>query len=178
MVGCVTGCGVPTPFQGLAYSSWYGVRDTRRGTRDGGYVMGDTPTPETGLGYPFPVSILPWYGRLCLHQPLSGVDRSHHVSLSPYVIGGYAYINPLAGLIPYITCRGLLCYGGLCLHQPLSGVGTPTSRVVAYYVIGGYAYVNPLAGLIPYITRRSPPWYGGLCLRQPLSGVEGGQSRI
>ncbi len=35
----------------------------------------DTPTPETGLDYLFPVSILPYYGRLCLHQPLSGVDR-------------------------------------------------------------------------------------------------------
>ncbi len=76
MVGCVTGKGIPTPFQGLVYSSGYGVRDKRRGTRGGGgeaNVTGDTPTPETGLGYPF----------------------SCHASY--HGMAGYAYVNPLAG---------------------------------------------------------------------------------
>ncbi len=76
MVGCVTGRGIPTPFQGLVYR----VREGGAGYV-AGYVAGNTPTPETGLGYPFP--------------PF----------LAPYVIGGYAYINPLAGLILHITCR-------------------------------------------------------------------------
>ncbi len=91
---------------------------------------------------------LPCYGRLCLRQPLSGVEPSHHVSLSHNVMAGYAYINPLAGLIPHITCLSLPCYGRLCLRQPLSGVDYSPPLSLSPYVIGGYAYINPLAGLI------------------------------
>ncbi len=54
-----------------------------------------------GYAYINPLAIPLCYRGLCLHQPLSGVDRSHSLSLSPYVIGGYAYINPLAGLIAF-----------------------------------------------------------------------------
>ncbi len=35
-------------------------------------------------------------------NPLNGVGIPFPLSLSPYDIGGYAYINPLAGLIPHI----------------------------------------------------------------------------
>ncbi len=46
--------------------------------------LNDTPTPETGLGYPFPVSDPLCYRGLCLHQPLSGVDRSRRSHMFPH----------------------------------------------------------------------------------------------
>ncbi len=69
-----------------------------------------------GYAYINPLAIPLCYRGLCLHQPLSGVDRSHSESRAHHGMVGYAYINPLA--IP-------LCYRGLCLHQPLSGVDPP-----------------------------------------------------
>ncbi len=86
----------------------------------------------------FPVTILPCYGRLCLHQPLSGVDPSHLMSRAHHSMVGYAYINPLAGLIPHIPSRILPCYGRLCLHQPLSGV----ERCGAQPLSGGGHYLR------------------------------------
>ncbi len=56
-------------------------------------------------------------------NPLAGLIPHAPLSLSPYVMAGYAYVNPLAGLIP---------------HAPLS---------LSPYVMAGYAYINPLAGL-------------------------------
>ncbi len=124
--------------------------------------------PLAGLEYHIPLRILPCYGRLCLHQPLSGVDRSHSRHASYHGMVGYAYANPLAGLTSPSRHACPPWYGGLCLHQPLNGVGIPFSLSRSPYVIGGYAYVNPLAGLISCVAGS----WGAMLLLSYAWGVE------
>ncbi len=62
-------------------------------------------------------------------------------------MAGYAYVNPLAGLIP------------------------PHSRHAAYHVMAGYAYVNPLAGL-KFLTPRVLRHPHGYDTPTPETGLE------
>ncbi len=55
-----------------------------------------------------------WRG---IRQPLKRGWITLSPYLAPYDIGGYAYVNPLAGLKPH-------------------------ARVASYHIMAGYAYVN------------------------------------
>ncbi len=75
MVGLLRECGIPTPFQGLVYTSSHIPRQL-----SSSFATCPTPSPsiirqplKRGWITLSPVTILPCYGRLCLHQPLSGV---------------------------------------------------------------------------------------------------------
>ncbi len=146
MVGSRQDVGNPTPFQGLVYHS-VGItgiwdRDTSRGIHQ---------PLNRGWNTLSSVAIPLCYRGLCLHQPLSGVDRSHAgESRAHYDMVGYAYVNLRAS-----ESRAKRSFSSAerrrrsCEAPPLSGVDrSHTGEARAHYGMVGYAYINPLAGLI------------------------------